>query len=667
MMDIDSRTRSTVRCLAAVIGCWMAVASPAQTMTAPRAPTIVDLGGILNAESDDTPTFTPDGDTVFFDRSTGSNKFVMIAHRINGHWAAPEMAPFSGRWYDQNPVISPDGSFLIFNSDRPIPGTDKPLVQTFFGKPNPGSHLWRVDRKTDGWGEPVWLGATINDTAFIDFPSIVSDGSLYFLRRDQGAVHIFRSQYEGGRYLQAQRVSLGDPAETTHDPAVAPDESFIIFDYGKVKNGLGRLCIAFREGDHWSKPMDFGDDINRDTPWGARLSSDHRTVFFAGASHIWNLSLAPWLPGGALHADSFADAPKAMFKDGTSSSGWIDFKPYKASGIFFPARVNGREVMVFLYGGPTNIDKGFAAAVGLPPKPSASGEAPESAAVTVEIGAMTLSNIAAATIDAPPQFARITGHPVPIHLGEEAFNRVAVDIDYAHHRLAFRDPDRLAKPAGAREIPVLELDGEHTVPLSINGAPPVQFELELGNVSGPLLVVPAYVQAHKLLEGRRTSQRLSGKFIEPVVTLDRVTFAGVDFPDAPIALIPDAALPPASITGGVGLPLLSHFRLLIDYSHHRLFAIPNAGAAQIPFEKDRLGLVVAKQGDELSVTFVAPGSPAEAAGFAAGDQIAAIDDKSAALYPDLAIMTLRFADSASRFTFTMKDGAVRHVEASNFF
>jgi hypothetical protein len=175
------------------------------------------------------------------------------------------------------------------------------------------------------------------------------------------------------------------------------------------------------------------------------------------------------------------------------------------------------------------------------------------------------------------------------------------------------------------------------VPLSINGAPPVQFELELGNVSGPLLVIPSYAEAHKLLEGRRTSQRLSGKFIEPVVTLDKVRFAGVDFPNAPIALVPDAALPPASISGGVGLPLLSHFRLIIDYSHHRLFAIPDAGAGPgTVFAKDRLGLVVAKQGDELGVTFVSPGSPAEAAGFAKGDKIAALDGKPAAVWSDLA-------------------------------
>ena len=379
------------------------------------------------------------------------------------------------------------------------------------------------------------------------------------------------------------------------------------------------------------------------------------------------LILAALLTAGAAHADSFAEAPKMAFKDGASSSGWIDFKPYKASGIFFPARVNGRDVMVFLYGGPTNLDKTFAGSVGLQPKPAASDDAPSFAGVTVEVGSLTLSNMPAGAIDAPPQFAKITGQPVPLQLGEEAFNRVTVDIDYAHQRLAFRDPARLTKPARAVEVPLVELDGEHTVPLSINGAPPVQFELELGNVSGPLLVIPSYAEAHKLLEGRRTSQRLSGKFIEPVVTLDKVRFAGVDFPNAPIALVPDAALPPASISGGVGLPLLSHFRLIIDYSHHRLFAIPNAGAAQAPFAKDRLGLVVAKQGDELGVTFVSPGSPAEAAGFAKGDKIAALDGKPAAVWSDLAIITLRFADSGSHFTFTMKDGAVRRVQATDFF
>jgi hypothetical protein len=263
----------------------------------PATPVIVDLGGILNPDSDDTLAFTPDGKFVFFDRSTDTTKFVMVSRRVKGRWSAPEVAPFSGHWFDQNPVVAPDGSYLIFDSDRPASGAGAPLVQSFFGKQNPGSNLWKVRRLGNHWSEPAWLGPVINDSPFIDSPSIVGDGSVYFLRVDQGAVHIFRSQYKAGRYLRAERVAIGDPAVTTHDPAVAPDESFMVFDYGKVKNGLGRLCIALREGEHWSKPFDLGEEINRDIPWSPHLAPDHRSVFFTGATHTWSLDLTPWLPG----------------------------------------------------------------------------------------------------------------------------------------------------------------------------------------------------------------------------------------------------------------------------------------------------------------------------------------------------------------------------------
>jgi hypothetical protein len=65
------------------------------------------------------------------------------------------------------------------------------------------------------------------------------------------------------------------------------------------------------------------------------------------------------------------------------------------------------------------------------------------------------------------------------------FNQVVVDVDYAHHRVAFRDARTVTGPAGAIELPLIELDGERVLPLSINGAAPAQFELELGNVIGP--------------------------------------------------------------------------------------------------------------------------------------------------------------------------------------
>lgn len=266
--------------------CWAAAAAPHP----------VDLGPALSFDTDDTPEFSADGGTAFFDRSpTADSKTIMIARKAGGVWGKAEVAPFSGRWFDQNPVLAPDGSYLLFDSDRPITSGGKPLVQTLFGRSQPGSNIWRVDRRGGGWGEPVWLGPVVNTDDFVDFPDIVADGSLYFMRWDQGAVHFFRAQYRDGQYLPAVRVDVGDPAVTTHDAAVAPDESFMVFDYGRVKGGLGRLCISFQKDGHWSKPEDLGDAINADLPWGFRLSPDHRAVYFTGATKIWSLPLQPWL------------------------------------------------------------------------------------------------------------------------------------------------------------------------------------------------------------------------------------------------------------------------------------------------------------------------------------------------------------------------------------
>lgn len=284
-------------CLAAAAPCFASShSSPGAASGAAPAP--ITLGGIIHPDSDDTLAFTPDGNTVFFDRSVGPHKTVMVSRKMDGHWSTPEVASFSGHWFDQDPVVSPDGSYLLFNSDRPTTPGGQPLTQDYFvGGKAPGSNIWKVERKGSAWGTPVWLGPTINDDPFVDFASIAADGALYFIRWDKQAraMHIWRSLYRNGNYLPAARVALGDPDVSTHDPAIAPDQSFIVFDYGKTKGGLGRLCIAFRQGDHWSRPIDLGDVVNRDLPWGAHVSKDGETAYVTGQSGIWRLSLAGWL------------------------------------------------------------------------------------------------------------------------------------------------------------------------------------------------------------------------------------------------------------------------------------------------------------------------------------------------------------------------------------
>jgi len=173
------------------------------------------------------------------------------------------------------------------------------------------------------------------------------------------------------------------------------------------------------------------------------------------------------------------------------------------------------------------------------------------------------------------------------------------------------------------------------IPVSIEGAPPAQFELGIGN-SSEALVYQSYYDSHKLLESRPASKRLAagtgGFIVEPVATLRRAEFAGfITFSSMPAAFIPTNQTGTKSnmIAGDLGLPVLSRFRLIIDYPHDRLYAVPYGDPAKAPFAKDRLGLSLDKEDTVFAVEFVAPNSPAQIAGFKVGDKIAMIDGKSA--------------------------------------
>jgi hypothetical protein len=377
------------------------------------------------------------------------------------------------------------------------------------------------------------------------------------------------------------------------------------------------------------------------------------------------LAATPFCARAALspHAKPAASRAEA------SSSGWIHFTPHTNFGIYLPVEVEGHETMALLYGGPSALDIAFASSLGLEAGPDAKAIA---RGAHMKVGRMTLPAVGVQLTDMRTQTnADVLGRPALVRVGEEVFNQRVVDIDFAHHRVAFRDPGRRRPPAGAIEIPLLEVDGERVVPLSLDGAAPARFELELGNVTGPLLVTPAYAQAQRQFDGRPTSQRLSGPYSETTVSLDHLVFAGVDFPRAPIAIVPDSELPPPSIVGGVGLPLLANFRLIIDYPHNRLFAIPNPVAVKTAIAKDRVGLVLARtpQGDAgaFGVAFVSPGSPADAAGFKKGDNIALIDGKPFKAWPPAAVIGFRMADAGAIHVFTMPDGATRKVQAADFF
>lgn len=268
-------------------------------------PERVTLGGIIHPATNDTPAFTPDGTTVFFDRRQDHHATILVSHNVDGHWSKPEIASFSGRWNDQDPAVAPDGSYVVFCSNRPVSTSGRPVTYPYHGKAYPGANLWKVARAGDHWGKPVWLGPVVNDSVHIYAPSVAADGTLYFIKHGTDDImHIFRSRRRDGHYLPPTRVKLGDSGAPTHDPSIAPDQSFIVFDYGKLQGGLGRLSIAFREGDHWSLPIDLGDAANALKPWGNHLAPGAHSVYFTGNDGVYRLSLRPWLRQS--HADGTA-------------------------------------------------------------------------------------------------------------------------------------------------------------------------------------------------------------------------------------------------------------------------------------------------------------------------------------------------------------------------
>ena len=80
--------------------------------------------------------------------------------------------------------MAPDGSYLIFASNRPATDGGAPLDGNYGGavRPGRGGNLWRVDRRGGGWSKPVRLPEAVNANTSVFSPSVVADGSLYFMK-----------------------------------------------------------------------------------------------------------------------------------------------------------------------------------------------------------------------------------------------------------------------------------------------------------------------------------------------------------------------------------------------------------------------------------------------------------------------------------------------------
>ncbi|MBC8486497.1 MAG: PD40 domain-containing protein [Bacteroidetes bacterium] len=223
---------------------------------------------------------SPAGNEIFYTLVLpDKNHYVILYMYFDGFfWSEPQVAPFSGQYNDLEPAFSPNGKKLFFISNRPL--TD--------GKEKSDYDIWFVDKTMSDWSKPVNIGAPVNTIKSEYYPSVTSDGTLYFTAgydNSLGAEDIYYSRMEENNYTLP--VNAGDSINSSlyeFNAFVAPDESYILFSsFGREDDlGDGDLYISYKINDTlWTKARNLGKTINSDKlDYCPFVTYDNKYLFF---------------------------------------------------------------------------------------------------------------------------------------------------------------------------------------------------------------------------------------------------------------------------------------------------------------------------------------------------------------------------------------------------
>lgn len=192
---------------------------------------------------------------------------LMIATQKDGQWSISKPFRYNDpdRYSVGHAALSPDGRILYFTSD--MPGGQ--------GK----TDIWYCEKQSDGtWGQPVNAGKMINTAEEEVFPTMDSQGNLYFSSRGlpgMGGYDIFKA--EGSRSEWSKPLNLKYPINSTAD-------DFWLNVSGDRKGHFS----SNREGGAGS------DDIYSFTP---KESPDVNKPAQQISEHTPALTIGPLLPG----------------------------------------------------------------------------------------------------------------------------------------------------------------------------------------------------------------------------------------------------------------------------------------------------------------------------------------------------------------------------------
>ncbi|MEO0573367.1 MAG: ankyrin repeat domain-containing protein [Bacteroidota bacterium] len=200
--------------------------------------------------------FNKAGDEFYYGVDLGGRNVIRFSKLEGNLWSKPKAILSHERYGYNDPFLSPDENRLYFISNRALEGKGEPK----------DIDIWYVERKNDGWSQPINAGPNINSKSEEYYISFTKDGTLYFASdKNQSHHDIYTSKFMDGEFQEAAKLGDAINSEAYEaDVFVDPNGEYLIF-CAQRDDGFGRgdLYISFKEENGaWSPSINMGETVN---------------------------------------------------------------------------------------------------------------------------------------------------------------------------------------------------------------------------------------------------------------------------------------------------------------------------------------------------------------------------------------------------------------------